>query len=275
MRVTQPLEVEPAPAGRTTRDPGPRRLTSLALGVCLALSATACGAAGTQPPSIARATAGSTVTPGASATATQGTGASSPTATQPTSAPATLPAQTTAPTPVPSGTVTVRGTAATFTSLRYGYSLTVSAADWVVQETPGTWNGVFHPNNLQNPDPGTDWFREPGVATIEIGTLGVAGGTAVTAWEASEAPSVRMLDCREATSTEPVSLVGLQVLLLPETCPKVVVGEFAGDQYFLNAFMVHGTSGIVAQWNSVQGHEASDRATFLRILGTLRFGASS
>jgi hypothetical protein len=181
-----------------------------------------------------------------------------------------MPVATTVPTPVPSGTMAVHGATTTFTSLRYGYSVQVGTADWIVSETAGTWDGVLALNN-PNAEPGTDWLKEPGIATVEIGVLTLAPDTPVSAWEASEAPSVRKLACTEAASTQTVTISGLRVLLLPETCPKTVVGEFPGNQYFLNAFFVHGATGVIAQWRSEQGHAAADRATFLRILGTMKW----
>jgi hypothetical protein len=249
-----------------TRRGAPGRL---ALIISLALSVGACVAAQTQPPP-----AGA---PGSSEPAvpadTLGPGT---TVTVPASAPptqrttASMPVATTVPTPVPSGTMAVHGATTTFTSLRYGYSVQVGTADWIVSETPGTWDGVLALNN-PNAEPGTDWLKEPGIATVEIGVLALAPDTPVSAWEASEAPSVRKLACTEAASTQTVTISGLRVLLLPETCPKTVVGEFPGNQYFLNAFFVHGATGVIAQWRSEQGHAAADRATFLRILGTMKW----
>jgi hypothetical protein len=270
MCVAARRAAELPPVARVAWDAGRRRLTWLALSISLALSMTACAAARIQEPSMAPATSVATVTPGGAATATAGSAGRSGAATEAPTAVATVAAATSVPTPVPSGTIMVHGTTATFTSLRYGYRLTVSVADWLVSETPGTWNGIFQPNAV-NPDSGSDWLRDPGVATVEIGVLAVAPGTTVAAWEASEAPSVRMLACKEAASAEAVTVAGAHLLLLPETCPKVVVGESAGDQYFLNAFLVHGTYAVIAQWRSEQGHETADRVAFLQILGTMRW----
>lgn len=248
-----------------------------ALGACLAVLVMACGATPAQAPPTAPVSAASTASAAAAVAATGMAGASAPASFSiPASAPASTTASiapvTAAPTPEPSGTVTVRGATAIFTSHRYGYSVAFSASDWLVRETPGAWNGIFESNPLSTTDSGTDWLRNPGVATIEIGVLDVPAGTTVAAWEASEAPSVRMLACTEAASAETATVAEERALLLPETCPKVVVGENAGNQYFLNAFLVHGTRALIAQWRSEQGHEAADRATFLRILGTLRWG---
>jgi hypothetical protein len=171
------------------------------------------------------------------------------------------------PSPVPSGRDLVRGSELTFTSLRYGYSVTMIADEWVADETPGSWDGRFDPQRL-DPDPGTDWLRDPRGATIEIGVLAVVPGTTLAAWEASEAPAVRVLACKEVPPPDSAMAASTRVLLLPETCPKPAVGETLGDQYVLNAFLVHGTSGLVAQWESEQGHEAADRASFLAILAT-------
>jgi len=181
--------------------------------------------------------------------------------------------------------IAVRGTSQTFTSRRYGYSLTVTT-DWAINETPGNWNGVIV-RNASIPDPGTDWFSDPGVATIEVGFQAVPPGTTVAAWEASEATYVqngiavlggeRM--CQEAAVTQTVQVAGREVLLLPELCPAVgadqVPGHNAGDQSFINAFLVDGTRGVVLQWYSANGGEAAARAAFLPILGTLTFGTSS
>lgn len=196
----------------------------------------------------------------------------------PTTAATASPSQTASataagPTPLPSGTIELQGGNQTFTSLRYGYSLTVgSPADWLVRETPGIWNGVLDLHRSA-PDPGTDWFRHPGVATIQVGFQDVPAGMTLAAWEAAEAPSAKVLDCTEAKTAQTVTVAGGKALLLPETCPKDVVGEFPGDQFFLNVFLVHGTSGVLVQWNSQQGHETADRATFLQILGTWAFTA--
>jgi len=241
----------------------------LALAICLALSVAACGAALTQgsptgaPPSGEPAVPAGTLGPGTTVT----NSASAPPTQQ---AVASMPAATTVPTPVPSGTIAVHGATTTFTSVRYGYSVQVGTADWIVSETPGTWDGVLALNDPY-PESGTDWLKEPGIATVQIGVLAVPPGTTVTAWETSEAPSVRKLACTEAASTQAVTISGLPVLLLPETCPKTVVGEYPGNQYFLNAFFVHGATGVIAQWRSEQGHAAADRATFLRILGTMKW----
>ena len=181
--------------------------------------------------------------------------------------------------------IAVRGTSQTFTSRRYGYSLTVTT-DWAINEAPGRWNGLIARNSY-NPDPGTDDFSDPGVATIEVGFQAVPPGTTVAAWEASEASSVqngiavlggeRM--CPEATATQTVHVAGREVLLLPEPCPSIgatqVQGSNASGQSFINAFLVEGTRGVVLQWYSANGGEAAARAAFLPILGTLTFGASS
>jgi hypothetical protein len=241
----------------------------MALTICLTLSMAACGAAGTQSPPTGASGSGQAAGPADS----MGPGA---TGTVPASAAptmettASMPVATTVPTPVPSGTIEVHGATTTFTSVRYGYSVQVGTADWIVSETPGTWDGVLKLNDFA-PESGTDWLKEPGIATVQIGVLAVPPGTTASAWESSEAPSVRKLACTEAASTQTVTISGLRVLLLPETCPKTVVGEFPGDQYFLNAFFVHGATGVIAQWRSEQGHAAADRATFLRILGTMKW----
>ncbi len=76
-----------------------------------------------------------------------------------------------------------------------------------------------------------------------------------------------MLACNEVPPAEP-ALAGAATLLLPETCPRAVAGEDRGNKFFLNAFAIHGTSGLVAQWSSEQGHEAADRVALLAILST-------
>ena len=243
----------------------------LALAICIALSVAACGTALTQASPTGAPGSGEPAMPaGTSVAATTGPVAPSASAPPTQQAAASMPAATTVPTPVPSGTIAVHGATTTFTSVRYGYSVQVGTADWIVSETPGTWDGVLALNDPY-PESGTDWLKEPGIATVQIGVLAVPPGTTVTAWETSEAPSVRKLACTEAASTQAVTISGLPVLLLPETCPKTVVGEFPGNQYFLNAFFVHGAKGVIAQWRSEQGHAAADRATFLRILGTMKW----
>ena len=117
-----------------------------------------------------------------------------------------------------------------------------------------------------------DWFSEPGVASIEAGFLSVPPGTDVATWEAVEASSVNMFACHEAPKPEAAVIAGTAGLLLPETCPVDLVGSFPGDQFFINSFLVHGTTGVVIQWESRQGQGAADRASFLRILASLRFG---
>jgi hypothetical protein len=263
-----PFRSEPLRAGsltRAAREPSGRlrqHLAALFLSVGVALLGAGCGSAPVGQ---------SSPTPSSSAGTLAAGGPTSPPATaMPTATISTAAPSAPTPTPVPTGKITVDGANQTFESLRYGYSLTASVADWLIRETAGDWNGVFEPRRL-NPDPGTDWIRDPGVATIEIGEVTVPAGTTLAVWEASEAPAVRMLACTEATSPQPVTVAGQSALLLAETCPKVVEGEFAGNQFFLNAFLVHGTSGLVLQWNSQQGHEAADKATFLKILATLKW----
>lgn len=236
-----------------------RRLPSLALAVCASLFLASCGTA----PSASQATGGVA----SSAPATEATPAApSPSVSASGTAEAGAGGEH-APTPAPSGRELVRGSELTFTSVRNGYTVTVSADDWLVIETPGSWDGTFEPHQV-NPDPGTDWIRDPGVATIEIGVLVVAPGTTLGSWEASEAPAVRMLGCSEASPAEPVTIAGTSVLLLSETCQRGAAAASRDNQYVLNAFAIHGTSALVAQWDSVQGHETSDRAAFLAILAT-------
>ncbi len=253
-------ETGASPDAQTAHRAAKRALPWLVLLACASLCLTACG---TAEPSTTRAAS----RVGSVAAATAAVPDVPPSSASPLSRADTQTPARDATTAVPSGREVMRGSEITFTSLRNGYSLTVNANDWLVNETPGTWDGTFDPHQL-NPDPGTDWFRDPGVATIEIGVLAVPPNTTLAAWEASEAPAVRMLACQEVAPAEPVTVAGATVLLLPETCPRVVVGENRGDQYFLNAFVIHGTSGVVAQWDSEQGHEAGDRASFLSILAT-------
>ncbi len=179
--------------------------------------------------------------------------------------------------------IAVQGTSQTFTSRRYGYSLTVTT-DWAINEAPGSWNGVIV-RNASAPDSGTDEFSDPGVATIEVGFQAVPRGTTVAAWEASEASSVqngiavlggeRM--CPQAAATQTVQVAGREVLLLPEPCPSIGATQVsnASSRSFINAFLVDGTSGVVLQWYSANGGEAAARAAFLPILGTLTLGTSS
>jgi hypothetical protein len=259
MRVTRwPVEPEVS-AAPTVPARSRSRLASMLVTACITLSVIGCGAGATgQPSTTPSASAASLATP-------------APTGTEnPASASATATVAT--PTPVPSGRITVTGADQTFASLRYGYSLTVGAADWLVRETPGTWNGAFEPHHF-NPDPGTDWFRDPGVATIELGVLAVSSGTTLATWEASEAPAVRGGACQDVPPAQALTVGGERLLLLPEACSKVVQGEFAGNQFFMNAFLVHGTDGVVVQWDSEQGHEAADKVAFLKILATLKWTA--
>ncbi len=251
-----------------------------ALGISLALLAAACGASQTQVSSSAPSAGNAAVAPSIMVPATPlVTAASSDMAS---SAPSAA-AASAAPTPAPSGMIAVRGTSQTFTSRRYGYSLTVTT-DWAINEAPGSWNGLISRNSY-NPDPGTDDFSDPGVATIEVGFQAVPPGTTVAAWEASEASSVqngiavlggeRM--CPEAAATQTVRVAGREVLLLPEPCPSVGATQAsnASSRSFINAFLVDGTSGVVLQWYSANGGEAAARAAFLPVLGTLTFGTSS
>lgn len=174
-------------------------------------------------------------------------------------------------TPVPTGIIAIQGDLQTLTSYRYGYRLSVPTS-WVVEETPGGWAGSI--TRVEPRDAGMDWFSEPGVATIEVGFLALPAGTTVAGWEAAEAPAVRMYACRQAAKPTSVRIAGEPGLLLPEACPADVVGDFPGDQYFVNAFVVHGDTGVVIQWNSLRGHEAADRAAFLGIVRSLRFGTA-
>jgi hypothetical protein len=119
-----------------------------------------------------------------------------------------------------------------------------------------------------------DSFSEPGAATVEAGFRTVSPGTTVAEWESAESSSVRMYACAEAAKPTSVRIAGAAGLLLPETCPVDVVGDFPADQFFINAFVVHGATGVVIQWNSRRGQEAADRALFLGILESLRFGIS-
>ena len=256
MRIPGKL-AEAGQAARVRRNTERGAAARLALTICLALSVAACGDALTQGPAGAPASGEPAMPAGTLVPATMGTVAPSPSAQPSERAVASMSAATTVPTPVPSGTIAVHGATTTFTSVRYGYSVQVGTADWIVSETPGTWDGVLALNDPYA-ESGTDWLKEPGIATVQIGVLAVPDGTTVTAWESSEAPSVRKLACTEAASTQTATVSGLQVLLLPETCPKTVVGEFPGNQYFLNAFFVHGATGVIAQWRSEQGHAAAD-----------------
>lgn len=182
------------------------------------------------------------------------------------------PASGAAGTATSAGTITVHGKSQTFSSVRYAYSLTVPA-NWLVAEIAGKWNGIA--KGVGEQDAGTDRFSDPGVIAIEVGFQAQAPGTGVAAWEAGEASWVLEGDCAEAASTEQISVAGQAMLLLAETCPAQVIGENPGNQSFLNAFLVHGSNGILIQMNSRKGHEATDRATFLQILGTLKLGASA
>ena len=261
--------------------PVPATARRFLLGISLALLLAACGATETQTPPASSA-GNAAVAPSSTVPATPlVTAASSDMASSAPSAAAASAAQT----PAPSGMIAVRGTSQTFTSLRYGYSLTVTT-DWAINEAPGSWNGTIARNSY-NPDPGTDDFSDPGVATIEVGFQAVPPGTTVAAWEASEASSVqngiavlggeRM--CPEAATTQTVRVAGREVLLLPEPCPSVGANQAQGSSVssrsFINAFLVDGTSGVVLQWYSANGGEAAARAAFLPILGTLTFGTSS
>ena len=169
------------------------------------------------------------------------------------------------------GTIAVHGKSQTFSSNRYGYSVTIPAS-WLVTEIPGKWNGIA--KGVGEQDAGTDRFSSPGVIAIEVGFQAQADGTSIAAWESSEAAWVREGDCTEASSTEAIKVAGRDVLLLGETCPSQVIGENPGNQSFLNAFLVNGGTGVLIQMNSRKGHEAADRATFLQILGTLKLGPS-
>ncbi len=148
-----------------------------------------------------------------------------------------------------------------FRSPRYPYSITLTR-EWTLTANPGHWTGVLA--TLE--DPGTDLYYDaspPAARIMQLGFLPVAQGMTLSAWAAAEAPRATAGDCTPGAFESPTSLGGNVVILEAVGCPETFV---------TSAFLVHDREGVLLQWGSPRGNETADRATFLAILATLKFG---
>lgn len=203
---------------------------------------------------------------GSTATPTAPPATATPTAISVTASPSVAPSPTPTAEASPSIEESAGPTSApeVFKSARYPYSITLTA-DWTVKANPGTWSGAL----LTDTQPGTDFYIDttppPVDWVIQVGFLPVASGTTLSAWAAAEGPRAVEVQFCSAQAPEPATTIGsYQVIIQRVNC--------RGDEFVLNAFLLHGGDGILLEWTSPSGNETADRAKFLAILATLKLG---
>lgn len=166
----------------------------------------------------------------------------------------TEPARIETPRPAPTGTSSAP---VTFTSSRYGYSLTMPPG-WSIEEKPGAWNGE---NNDPGGEPGMDAYHQylrEADPPLTIGVLALKPGTTVQEWVQSEASRTTIRGCQPDPGLEKTSLAGEAGLIQRQTCQSLTV---------TNIFLVNKDRGYLLSW----GGTPEGLHTFLEILPTFRF----
>ena len=169
---------------------------------------------------------------------------------------------TTTPAPPTKAAPTSTATAlppVTFTSSRFGYSISVPAG-WTMQEGHREWLGV---REEMLSDPGADLFHlsvNEEFPPLQIGILHVKPETTLESWAQSQASPPTFFDCTSDPAMQSLTVAGEPALMQSAGCIA---------HSHTNVFLIHDDLGIVVAW--ITRPSTASLYSFTSILDSMKF----